>query len=109
MTNIRFLMFMLIVSLVTFASAALAQQGAIPDPYPMPDPSAIPEAILGLHPSVWPIIAIVYFAMQVADSYIPEESKAQWPAMVRQGWDWVLRNVGQSRNAGSVDNRPPTP
>lgn len=99
MTLILLITRMTLVLLITFLALAVQAQG-----FPATaDPEAIPDFILGLHPIVWPVIAIGYFALQIADSYIPEAKKAKWPAMVRQVWDWILRNVGHSRNAGSPD------
>lgn len=87
------------------SSAALAQEGVMADPFiPPPTPAAIPDVVLGLHPLVWPALAIGYYVLQILDTMIPEAAKAGWPTPIRLGWDWVLTNVGHSTNSGSANS-----
>jgi len=87
-----FLFFVVAIVAALFAIPAFAQ-----------DPSPIIGLVSGLHPMAPTIMLVVYFIAQVADSYMPESIKSEWPPILRQLWDWLLRNVGESRNALSAD------
>ena len=86
----------LVLLLVLMPAIAMAQEGGF-------DPLDFLAGLNNIHPALLPIVVMIVAIMKVADCFIKEDKKAEWPASIRKVWDWSLLHVGQSRNKGSVD------